>query len=192
VPPGPVVSGCSKEAPCESSVPPPLRRLASGARRRPAAHRVRRRPSHGPIGPRIMSFNAEFLWHNAAPEEGDATIDFHWKFAQADAEEQMRDVAAEIAANEPNITIVCKIGYILALTGPYDKFLSRRGYCPFVTPGSPPASSPSRAFTFAPARRVASRDTPSAARRPVHARAGARRRRFHGHRIIEPHRLFPN
>jgi exonuclease III len=80
-----------------------------------------------------MTFNAEFLWDGVAPEEGQAQ--FPWKSSQTEAEEHMAKVAQVIIAANPDIVNLVQVENLEALTTFNNKFLSGRGYLPYLVKG---------------------------------------------------------
>lgn len=82
---------------------------------------------------KIMTFNAEFLWDGILPEEGQ--VHFPWKGAPDEAQEHMADIADIIVQNNPDIVNLVEVEGLAALKILNDKFLSGRGYRPYLVKG---------------------------------------------------------
>ena len=81
----------------------------------------------------VMTLNAEFLWDGVAPEEGQ--VRFPWKFSQTEAEEHMQQVAELIIRSNPDIVNLVEVESLEALKTFNNKFLSGRGYVPYLVKG---------------------------------------------------------
>jgi hypothetical protein len=81
----------------------------------------------------VMTLNAEFLWDGVEPEEGQ--VDFAWKHSQTEAEDHMLKVAVLIISGNPDIVNLVEVENINALMTFNDKFLTGRGYMPYLIKG---------------------------------------------------------
>ncbi len=87
---------------------------------------------------KIMTFNAEFLWDGVEPEEGNA--DFPWKGNQKRAEARMKQIAQVIQKHNPDLVNLVEVENIAALTTLNDKYLSGKGYQPYLIKGKDTAT----------------------------------------------------
>lgn len=81
----------------------------------------------------VMTLNAEFMWDGVEPEEGQ--VNFAWKHSQTEAEEHMADIADVIIEQNPDIVNLVEVESLAALKRLNDKFLSDRGYKPYLVKG---------------------------------------------------------
>lgn len=84
----------------------------------------------------IMTFNAEFLWDGVNPEEGASNVTFPWKGSQTEAEEHMSKVADVVIQSNPDVINLVEVENLDALTTFNTKFLSGRGYRPYLVNGT--------------------------------------------------------
>lgn len=83
----------------------------------------------------LMTFNAEFLWDGIVPEDGSEQVQFPWRGSPQGALEHMQEIAEVIIEHDPDIVNLIEVENLDALNLFNQRFLSGRGYKPYLVDG---------------------------------------------------------
>ncbi len=81
----------------------------------------------------IMTFNAEFLWEGAQPEQGQ--VPFAWRGSAPLANAHMAEVAEVIRRHDPDIVNLVEVEHLAALARFNNKHLRGLRYKPYLVEG---------------------------------------------------------